>query len=284
LCSLVNRTVYTKSVFWVSGMSTRSILLCLGLFWVYPGLVASQPHSTQSSYLKPLSQDPNQDYWQSVLARIRPKLPTDAQGEIELFLNGKGELQGYYIHQSFGSSEMNQRVVRSIQSLVPFAPLPGAMATASYAHRFTFPVPTRPSRPSRPVMPTPAQALLTPMQTTLTPAPISVQTIPMPMNTPCAEGSVCTELQPYMTELQRRIKAIWRAPRLDRPTATVVLFKVNRAGQINTMQITTSSGNREMDEAALAALSRLVLDPLPASYPGSEVSVTFTFQVTVQTR
>lgn len=52
---------------------------------------------------------------------------------------------------------------------------------------------------------------------------------------------------------------------------------VNRAGQVHTTRVLNSSGDTTLDEAALAALSRVQLDPLPARYTGPDPSFSYTW-------
>lgn len=70
----------------------------------------------------------------------------------------------------------------------------------------------------------------------------------------------------YMKSLQKKIKAEWKPPARKQKKNVVVLFSISKDGQLLSPKIKTSSGDDEMDDAALLALKRAApFDPLPES-------------------
>lgn len=70
----------------------------------------------------------------------------------------------------------------------------------------------------------------------------------------------------YMKSLQKKIKAEWNPPARKQKKNVVVLFSISKNGQLISPKIKTSSGDDEMDDAALMALERAApFDPLPES-------------------
>lgn len=70
----------------------------------------------------------------------------------------------------------------------------------------------------------------------------------------------------YMRSLQKKIKAEWKPPARKQKKNVVVSFTIDKNGQLISPKIKTSSGDDEMDEAALIALERAApFDPLPES-------------------
>lgn len=87
---------------------------------------------------------------------------------------------------------------------------------------------------------------------------------------------------PYMKELQRRIKQSWRPPRGNESRRVVVVFRVNRAGQLEDVQISKSSGLAVADQAAIAAVERIFpFKPLPPEYAEENIDIEFTFDYNV---
>jgi TonB family protein len=62
---------------------------------------------------------------------------------------------------------------------------------------------------------------------------------------------------------------------------TVVTFTIGRGGELSNVGIAQSSGNPQTDSAALAAIQRTTMEPLPAEYTGSSVAINFTFDLNV---
>ena len=86
---------------------------------------------------------------------------------------------------------------------------------------------------------------------------------------------------PYMNELQRRIKRAWRPPRGNESKRVVVVFKINKTGELSELAIKTGSGFEPSDKAALLAVQNAApFARLPNGAPGF-VDIEFTFDYNV---
>lgn len=63
------------------------------------------------------------------------------------------------------------------------------------------------------------------------------------------------DFNPYMKRLQGQIKSNWNPPKHQSSKTTVVLFKIDKSGNFISSRIRKSSGNKEYDNAALAAIA-----------------------------
>ncbi len=87
---------------------------------------------------------------------------------------------------------------------------------------------------------------------------------------------------PYMRELQRRIKRNWEPPRGNRSKRVVLLFKISKDGRLLDIKIHKSSGAREADQAAIAAVELTApFRPLPPEHRGKDIDIQFTFDYNV---
>ena len=87
---------------------------------------------------------------------------------------------------------------------------------------------------------------------------------------------------PYMREVQRHIKRNWNPPRKNEPYTVIVRYKINKDGTCPSVRIVQSSGIRECDEAAIAAVKKTApFKPLPSGFKGNDVEVEFTFDYKV---
>ncbi len=108
---------------------------------------------------------------------------------------------------------------------------------------------------------------------------------PPPNSRPLAPASVAAkkdiDFGPYMNELQRRIKRSWRPPRGNESKRVVVVFKINRSGELTDLQIKTGSGFGPSDKAALLAVQTAApFARLPENAPNI-VDIEFTFDYNV---
>ena len=87
----------------------------------------------------------------------------------------------------------------------------------------------------------------------------------------------------YFQHVKDRLYEAWEMPGSvnDRKLATTVLLRVGRDGKIEAASVYRSSGNRLMDDSALAATRKVgLLDPPPAPLlKGTEAPITVVFQV-----
>lgn len=87
---------------------------------------------------------------------------------------------------------------------------------------------------------------------------------------------------PYMRYLQQRIKKAWQPPRGNESKRLVVVFRVNRRGELIRVQVTQSSGVKSADEAALKAIRKsFPYRSLPEEYAKDTIDIEFTFDYNV---
>lgn len=83
---------------------------------------------------------------------------------------------------------------------------------------------------------------------------------------------------PYMRNLQISIKSKWNPPPNFSSNRVVLLFKIRKDGTVLSTRIFKSSGNKDVDNAALKAFQDAQpLQPLPAEFKDKSVDVQFTF-------
>jgi Ca-activated chloride channel family protein len=93
-------------------------------------------------------------------------------------------------------------------------------------------------------------------------------------NSSAAQADV--DFGPYMADVQRRIKKQWFPAKGNESKRVVTTFKVNSDGSISDARIDRSSGVALADRAALDAVNKTTMRPLPAGAPQS-VDIQFTF-------
>lgn len=90
--------------------------------------------------------------------------------------------------------------------------------------------------------------------------------------------------QPYMKELQRKIKRFWSPPSQDKTKKVAVIFKIHKAGELSDLRIAESSGVDTADNAAIDAVTQASpFARLPYGSP-NEVDVQFVFDYNVWKR
>lgn len=86
----------------------------------------------------------------------------------------------------------------------------------------------------------------------------------------------------YMRMLQKKMKVNWNPPKGDTSKRVVLMFTIAKDGSLLDYKITTSSGNEEMDNAAIKALMRTApFAPLPENYNNPSIDIQFTFDYNV---
>ena len=87
---------------------------------------------------------------------------------------------------------------------------------------------------------------------------------------------------PYMRELQRKIKLNWDPPKRDSSKSVTLFFKIAKDGSLVSYRIEKSSGDQEIDDAAIKALkSAEPFRPLPSEYKGNTIDIKFNFDYNV---
>ncbi len=91
-----------------------------------------------------------------------------------------------------------------------------------------------------------------------------------------------TEADRYMQQLQHRVKKYWRPSRVKENQSVTVLFRIASDGSLAELGIRKSSGNPDMDQAALKAVRNSApFAPVPATLlddgKAPSLAVQFTF-------
>lgn len=87
---------------------------------------------------------------------------------------------------------------------------------------------------------------------------------------------------PYMRNIQHEIKRNWNPPRGNESKHVVVMFRINKDGNLKSLAIMEYSGNAETDKAAIEAVEdSSPFSPLPSEFKGTEIPIQFTFDYNV---
>lgn len=87
----------------------------------------------------------------------------------------------------------------------------------------------------------------------------------------------------YMPKMQKQIKENWNPPKSDSASSVVLKYQIKKDGNLGSYEIKTSSGNTEIDNAAIEALKKSSPFPkLPTNYEGEYIDVEFIFDYNVQ--
>ena len=90
------------------------------------------------------------------------------------------------------------------------------------------------------------------------------------------------DFKPYMKNMQKTIKEQWDPPKGTESKRVVLLYTINKKGEVIKSSVFKSSGDEEMDNAALEALNAAApFGKLPKSFKGKSVDVQFTFDYKV---
>lgn len=82
----------------------------------------------------------------------------------------------------------------------------------------------------------------------------------------------------YINRLQDRVKSNWVSPHGQIDEKTVIVFKINKNGQIISADITESSGDNEFDTVALFAIkSSEPFESFATNIEGENLTINFTF-------
>ena len=87
----------------------------------------------------------------------------------------------------------------------------------------------------------------------------------------------------FMQNLQADIMLNWNPPKIETNARVVVLMKIQKDGNLESVQVLKSSGNSEMDNVALETVKATApFQPLPLSFTGETVDVNFSFNYNAQ--
>ncbi|MEO0802176.1 MAG: energy transducer TonB [Cyanobacteria bacterium J06642_2] len=145
--------------------------------------------------------------------------------------------------------------------------------------------PTTSTAPSQPRRPSAASQLGGPVATNSTGSGgTSTESLINPSQSATGAPSVAARADidwgPYMSRLKRKVEQHWIPGISETSQRTVLLFSIGRNGNLSNLRVARSSGNEQVDRAALNAVSQSVpFEPLPAAYTRSNVEIEFTFDV-----
>lgn len=95
-----------------------------------------------------------------------------------------------------------------------------------------------------------------------------------------AETKGNTDFQPYMKELQKKVKSNWLPPKSEKNTHVVAKFQIAKDGSLKSVSVLESSSVKEADAAAIAAIKAAApFEPLPKSFDGDTIDIQFTFDL-----
>jgi TonB family protein len=98
-----------------------------------------------------------------------------------------------------------------------------------------------------------------------------------PNGRPSLDAQKDVDFGPYMADLQRRIKRAWFPARTNESKRVVVLFTVQKGGELSDLKLANSSGAASADQAALNAVQNVSpFRPLPSGRPNG-LTMEFTF-------
>lgn len=81
----------------------------------------------------------------------------------------------------------------------------------------------------------------------------------------------------FLDDLERKIRKVWSPAKDLEDRQIVVLFSVDQTGKISEPQIYKSSGDKQADDAAIAAVHKAGKIKIPSAKYGPKVNVQFTF-------
>jgi periplasmic protein TonB len=88
------------------------------------------------------------------------------------------------------------------------------------------------------------------------------------------------DLAPYFDEIRRRVKRNWQPFSPGQEQYTVIVFSIQRSGQMTGLKVLQTSGNEQVDRDALDAIAQSApFDALPQSFPRDRLDVQFNFSI-----
>nr|MDJ0648587.1 energy transducer TonB [Xenococcaceae cyanobacterium MO_188.B19] len=88
------------------------------------------------------------------------------------------------------------------------------------------------------------------------------------------------DLGPYFAEIRRRVRRNWKPSQPRKERHTILVFSIQRNGQITGLRIVQSSGSPINDQESLEAVQKSApFRALPANFPRQELKVQFNFNI-----
>lgn len=86
------------------------------------------------------------------------------------------------------------------------------------------------------------------------------------------------DFRPYMKELQQKIKSNWNPPKDSIDKKVILLFKINKKGELMSCEVYKSSGSINLDQSAIEAVKQAApFNPLPSNYKKENIDIQFIF-------
>ena len=90
------------------------------------------------------------------------------------------------------------------------------------------------------------------------------------------------DLGPYFAEIKRRVKRNWRPSVPSNNRNTILVFSIQRNGQITGLRVIRSSGSPKVDRESLEAVQKSApFPPLPQNFPNEQLNIEFNFNIYV---
>ena len=87
---------------------------------------------------------------------------------------------------------------------------------------------------------------------------------------------------PYLAEIRRRVRRNWNPSSPGNNRHTVLVFSIQRNGQITGLRVIQSSGSDQVDRQSLEAVQKSgPFAALPQNFPHQELNVEFNFNIYV---
>lgn len=100
-----------------------------------------------------------------------------------------------------------------------------------------------------------------------------------------AQNELNADFGPYMRSMQRKIKSNWNPPKGMESKRVVLLYSLNKKGEVIKVSVYNTSGNVDMDNAAIEALKNSApFGSLPPEFKGDHIDVQFSFDYNVWTK
>ena len=83
---------------------------------------------------------------------------------------------------------------------------------------------------------------------------------------------------PYMKGLHQKLKSNWNPPNDSKDKKVIILFKINKKGELVSCEVYKSSGSTNLDQSAIDAVNKTApFEPLPTNYKDEDIDIQFMF-------
>lgn len=230
------------------------IVLFVGWLSCLPACAQADAFDTCASCC-PFGHAYDEDLTKKIGKSWRPAAGDWSEIVLVLTLAADGKILQLQMKKSSGTATLDRDALAAVRAGAPFSKLPAGLSKGKFELHF---------KP------------LEKMDATAPPAD------GMPLTRSLTEGipvdpSRDIDFGPYMGSLQKRVRAGWQPRCRPDPKLVFVEFVVDKKGIVNGARVTRSCGDKAVDAAALLAVKKAKLPPLPAGAPPS-VSIQYTFE------